>query len=476
MKKLTLLVVVLACAMTVFAKNPFKQYTQGLPFQMAEVKAPTFPKNTVNLADFGADGTGATLCTQAFQQAVDALTEKGGGRLVVPRGVWLTGPIVLKDRINLHLEAGAVIQFAADETLYPVIDTSFEGLDTRRCQSPISALDASDIAITGQGVIDGNGQYWRPVKRMKVTDNHWKNLIKGGVLKRDDYWVPSEGFAKGESGANMNVPSARTDAEWNSIKRFLRPVMVSLVRCKNVLLQGVIFQNSPAWNLHPLMCENIIINDVLVRNPAYAQNGDALDLESCKNALIVNSKFDAGDDGICIKSGKDADGRRRAMPCENVVVDGCTVFAGHGGFVVGSEMSSGVKNISVRNCQFVGTDVGLRFKSTRGRGGVVSGIYIDGISMSDIKNEAITFDLYYGKKAGNVTAAPVDETTPEFCDIDIRNINCRGCGTAFYFNGLPEKPIRNISLTNLNIIAKKDGEFHFCEGIVKDHVNVTVQK
>ncbi|MBQ1603175.1 MAG: hypothetical protein II079_04840, partial [Oscillospiraceae bacterium] len=127
--------------------------------------------------------------------------------------------------------------------------------------------------------------------------------------------------------ANMNVPNATTEEEWNAVKRFLRPVMISIVKCKNVLLQGVIFQNSPAWNLHPLMCENIILDDVLARNPSYAQNGDALDLESCKNALIVNSKFDAGDDGICIKSGKDADGRRRGRPCENVVVDGCTVFA-----------------------------------------------------------------------------------------------------------------------------------------------------
>lgn len=162
----------LACALTALAANPYKKYTANLPFAMAEVKAPNFPKTTVSLADFDADGTGTKLCTKAFERAIESLSQRGGGHLVVPQGVWLTGPIVLKDNIDLHLEAGAIIQFAADEALYPVIKTSFEGLDTRRCQSPLSAVDATNIAITGEGVIDGNGQYWRPVKRSKVTDGH----------------------------------------------------------------------------------------------------------------------------------------------------------------------------------------------------------------------------------------------------------------------------------------------------------------
>ena len=302
---------------------------------------------------------------------------------------------------------------------------------------------------------------------------------------KKDYWVPSEGYAKGEAGANMNVPNAQTDEEWNAIRRFLRPVMVSFVECKNVLLQGVIFQNSPAWNLHPLMCENVIIDDVLVRNPAYAQNGDALDLESCKNALIVNSRFDAGDDGICIKSGKDKDGRRRGRPCENVVVDGCTVFAGHGGFVVGSEMSGGVRNIMVRSCQFLGTDVGLRFKSTRGRGGIVENIYIRDISMTDIKTDAITFNMYYGGKSvaemladgdnpDNTTKMPVNEETPIFRNIDIQDIVCTNAGRAMEFNGLPEMPIQGINLKNIVITAKKDATFTNAENVKKENVNITI--
>ncbi|MCR4918652.1 MAG: glycoside hydrolase family 28 protein [Prevotella sp.] len=467
----------------------YERYTAQLPFAMPALKAPQIPQRRVVLTDFGADPTGQQLSTDAFAKAIDQLATQGGGHLVVPQGVWLTGPIVLKSNIDLHLEAGAVIQFAADESLYPVIDVSFEGLDTRRCQSPLSAYKAENISISGQGVIDGNGQYWRPVKRQKVTEGHWKRLldIPGSQEMKKGYWVPSAGYAKGERLANMNVPEGlTTDDDWNSIKRFLRPVMVSLVGCKNVLLQGVIFQNSPAWNLHPLMCENIIIDDVLVRNPDYAQNGDALDLESCKNALVVNSRFDAGDDGICIKSGKDADGRRRAMPCENVVVSGCTVFAGHGGFVVGSEMSGGVKNIKVSNCQFVGTDVGLRFKSTRGRGGVVEGIWIDNVTMADIVNDAIIFNLYYGGKSvaeqvadgdkpDTDKAYPVDETTPEFRDIHISNVRCSNAGRAMLFNGLPEKPIDGIHLNNIWIRAKKGAEFTNCKGVERNNVNISVQ-
>ena len=469
------------------AQTEYSDYTRQLPFDMTAVAAPVIPTIRVNLADYGAKGDGSELCTQAFEQAISALARKGGGHLDVPQGVWLTGPIVLQSNIDLHLHKGAVIQFAADERLYPIIDTSFEGLDTRRCQSPLSARNANNISVTGQGVIDGNGQYWRPVKRSKVTESHWKRLLKsGGVESKKDYWVPSEGYAKGEAGADMNVPKAETEAEWQAIKRFLRPVMVSLVGCRNVLLQGVIFQNSPAWNLHPLMCENIIIDDVLVRNPAYAQNGDALDLESCRNALIVNSRFDAGDDGICIKSGKDADGRRRARPCENVVVDGCTVFAGHGGFVVGSEMSGGVRNIMVRSCQFLGTDVGLRFKSTRGRGGIVENIFVNNVSMTDIKTDAITFNMYYGGKSvaemladgdnpDNTTKMPVTEETPIFRNINIEDIVCTEAGRAMEFNGLPEMPIQGIHLKNIAITAHQDAVFTNAEDITQEHVNITVK-
>lgn len=454
----------LALALTLFATiqaandNPYSTYTAKLPFKMDEICRPKIPDNQVNLKDFGAKGDGSSLCTDAFNKAFNALSKKGGGHLIVPSGVWYTGPITLHNNTDLHLEQGAIILFSEDINLYMVSETIYEGKTTRKCQSPITGKDLTNISITGKGVIDGNGQAWRPLKKMKVTDHQWKKMTgQGGIMAKKDLWYPSEEHIR------------------------LRPVLIQLSNCKNVLLQDVTFQNSPAWNVHPLMCQNIIIDGVSIRNPSFAQNGDALDLESCKNALVVNSTFDAGDDCICIKSGKDEEGRKRAIPCENVVVANCTVYAGHGGFVVGSEMSGGVKNILVRDCQFLGTDVGLRFKSTRGRGGVVENIFINGISMYNIEEDAITFDLYYGGKSvtddmdgieqqsGKALITP-DETTPCFRDIHIENIICRGARRALYFNGLPEQPITNIDLRNIYISANEEGTFSYCKDIKKENV------
>ena len=474
----------LTCAQT--SDYKYEDLYKNLPFDMPRVQTPVFPDTRVELTQFGAVGDGKTLCTEAFARAIDELEARGGGHLVVPAGIWFTGPIVLKSNIDLHLEKGAVILFSPDVDLYPLVETVFEGLDTRRCQSPISGRNLVNVAITGQGAIDGNGHFWRPLKKGKVTENQWKQTIaRGGVFKRPDYWFPYPETLRGDTISNMNVPqNLKTEEEWHSVRHFLRPVMVSLIECKNVWLQGVIFQNSPAWNLHPLLCENVLVEDVLVRNPSYAQNGDGLDLESCRNSLIVNSVFDVGDDGICLKSGKDEDGRRRARPCENVVIDGCTVFKGHGGFVVGSEMSGGVRNIAVSNCSFLGTDVGLRFKSKRGRGGTVENIWIDRISMIDIVTDPVTFNLYYGGKSAvevlesgeKVPAAvepmPVDETTPCFRGIHISNLTCAGARRALFFNGIPEMPIRDISLKNVHITSKLGAEFIYSEDITLENVTI----
>jgi len=455
------------------SKYKYDYLYEDLQFNMPYVQRPTFPDRHVNLLDYGGHPDGITLNTNAFADAMQDLSKKGGGTLIVPKGIWFTGPIVFESNINMHLEKGALILFSPDKNLYPLVETIFEGLETRRCQSPISGRNLENIAITGEGSINGSGEAWRPLKKEKVPESQWKRVIaSGGVVRGDDYWFPSEGALKGHEMSDMNVPRHdMTEEEWLEIKDFLRPVMVSFIECKNLLLEGVLFENSPAWNVHPLMCENVILDGVFIRNPGYSQNGDGIDLESCVNSIIVNSLFDVGDDGICIKSGKDEEGRLRGRPTENVIVENCKVFQGHGGFVVGSEMSGGVKNISVKNCQFLGTDVGLRFKSNRGRGGVVENIYISDIYMFNIATESFLFDLFYGGKSASEALAdgdttpvdeheiPVTDETPVFKNIYVKNLVSRNARRAMLFNGLPEMNIENINLENAFITARYGAEF-----------------
>lgn len=469
-----------ACSMTIAA---YAQQTNDLysdiPFDMPHVACPTFPEYIVNIRDFGAVSDGNTLCTEAINNAIAHVNAQGGGTVVIPAGLWYTGPIELLSNVQLHTEYGALILFTSELDAYKIIETSFEGLDTRRCQSPLYAHKAHNIAITGHGTFDGCGEDWRPVKKSKVTSKQWKELLaKANITnEKGNIWYPSEASRKGaEACYDFNVPdNITTDSEWESIKRWLRPTLLNFIDCDTILLKDVTFKNSPAWCLHPLMCTHLTIDAVQVSNPWYAQNGDALDIESCKNVMVINSTFDAGDDAICIKSGKDEDGRRRAIPCENVIIRNNTVLHGHGGFVVGSEMSGGVRNIFISDCCFIGTDVGLRFKSTRGRGGIVENIYINNIVMTNIPEEALLFDLFYGKK-GKATAhemPAVSEETPIFRDIHISNIVCRGAGRAIYFNGLPEMKISNVYIDGVTILNAKSGiEINQAENIKILNTNI----
>ncbi|MCD8185241.1 MAG: glycoside hydrolase family 28 protein [Rikenellaceae bacterium] len=437
------------CAVCTASAQPYDRYYENLPFEMTPVVLPSIPDYTVCLTDFGGVGDGLALNTEAFARAMDALEARGGGKLVVPRGTWITGPIFLKSRVNLHVSDGALIYFTEDFDAYPLIETNWEGWTALRATSPIMAHNLTDIAITGNGVIDGNGDNWRLVKKEKMTDGQWRKLQQreGSVLdEAQRLWFPNEGAMKGYFDTRHY--SELTAEEREYYKAYYRPVLASIVNCKRILLQGITFQNSPSWNVHPLLCQELTVDHVVIRNPWYSQNGDGLDVESCKNVLVVNSSFDVGDDAICIKSGKDLEGRQRGIPTENLIVDNCIVYHGHGGFVVGSEMSGGARNMLVRNCQFMSTDVGLRFKSTRGRGGVVERVWIENIDMTNIPNEALLFDLYYGRRDPNAPVPPVTEETPSFRDIHIKNITCRGAGTAMLFNGLPEMNVRNVTVEN----------------------------
>lgn len=359
--------------------HEFAYLYKGAPFEMPIVSRPVIPQYSVVLTEFGGVGDGHALNTEAFANAIQHLRKRGGGHLIVPEGLWLTGPIGLESNIDLHILSNAVIMMVADRTQYPMVDGDYGGKATRRHQSPIYARGKRNISITGGGIIDGNGDYWRMVKKDKMTVNQWNKIIASGGVLKGNTWYPTEELARGEDH---------------------RPDLISLWDCENVLLEGCTFENSANWNVHPLLCKNLIIKDVTIRNPWYSCNGDALDLDCCKNVLLTGSSFDCGDDAICIKSGKDKPGRDRGVPCENILIDDCVVYHGHGGFTIGSEMSGGVRNIRMTNCRFIGTDVGLRFKSARGRGGIVENIWIDGLYMKDIVGDAISFSLYYMDKKG----------------------------------------------------------------------------
>ena len=455
-------------------------------FNLSALKPMPFKKDSFNIIAYGAVADGITYNTKSINDAIQACNKKGGGVVVIPSGIWLTGPIVLLSNVNLHLNKNALLQFTDDLSNYKLIETNWEGVAAVRNESPISAVNADHIAITGFGIVDGNGDAWRAVKKDKLSETQWKNLLNRGGLLSDDKktWYPSESSMRGFKTEKPGViGTGKTIADFAEIKDFLRPNLVVLNKCSGVLLEGVTFQNSPAWNLHPLMCKNLIVRNVYAKNPAYAQNGDGIDVESCKNVLIENSFFDVGDDGICIKSGRDAEGRKRNMPTENVIIRNCTVYHAHGGFVIGSEMSGGAKNIYVSDCTFDGTDIGLRFKTARGRGGVVEKIFVDGIIMKNIQAEAILFDMYYEAKDPVVLAGekreepavefkPVNETTPQFMDFHIKNIVCNGASKAIFIRGLPEMNIHDITLENMTLVSKKGTEISEAMNIKLKNIKV----
>ncbi len=447
------------------------------------VALPVFAKTVVNLADFGGNSDGLVLNTAAFEKALASLAEKGGGELLVPPGIWLTGPIHMRSNINLHLERGALIQFSRDYHLYPLTVIDMKGEQEVDSTSPISGQNLENVAITGAGIIDGGGDAWRPLKKGKMGESDWKTLVKsGGVLNpKGDTWYPSpEVMNGGKLVASLRAARSLNLTDYEPAHQFLRPKMLRLIGVKRLLIEGVTFQNPPNWTLNPALCEDVSILHVFVLNSPLAQNSDALDLESCRHAVIRDCTFDVGDDGICLKSGLDAAGRRIGVPTEDVLVEGCTVYHAHGGFTIGSEMSGGVRNVRVTNCTFMGTDIGLRFKSTRGRGGVVENIDVSNVRMTDIGGAAINFNMYYGGKAPldesgqtpKITVPPVTEGTPQFRNIHIKDVICRGAGSAIVLEGLPEMPIRDIVLKDVSITSDKGVLVTDADGIHFDHVQV----
>ena len=435
-----------------------------------QVLLPRIPDRSFVVPGEGALKDGMGKNTQAIQQTIDRAAEAGGGRVILPAGIWYTGPVRLHSRIDLHLESGAVLLFSKSQEEYPLVRTDFEGMGALRTVSPLSAEDAEDVAITGSGIIDGSGQLWRPVKRFKVTETEWRRLMGQSehVLGAEDgqIWFPTASARAGAAGVPCEDPAQQYD--------YYRPVMVQFMRCRRVLVEGVTLQNSPAWNLHPCFCEHVTVRNAVIRNPYCAQNGDGLDLESCRYAEIAHTSFDVGDDAICLKSGKGAEARRLEFPTEYVDIHDCTVFHGHGGFVVGSEMSRGVRHVRVRNCSFLGTDVGIRFKSAYGRGGVVEDILIQDIRMTNIVREAVIFTMKYtlGYEKPETVSSLVQEDIPYFRDIVLERIVCLGAELALCVEGLSQKEdsISKITIRDSRFAARRRDSILYAPRIYLENI------
>lgn len=460
MKKLIVLAVVMVVGFASAIAADYGKYYQNLPVKMVQPLAPEISDYSVNIKDFGGVGDGLTLNTEAFAKAIKALDNKGGGHLVVPEGVWLTGLISLKDNIDLHLEKNAILMATPDRTQHFKVKN---GVKDKKCSPLISASKRKNVSITGEGTIDGNGAMWRPVKRSKVSDVEWKEFTGMGGMETEGgkLWFP------------FNLKHFENLAATPEAQEAMRTHLIRFTDCDRVFVSGVTIQNSPKFHLIPTRCTNVIVDGVTIRCPWNAQNGDALDISCCREVLLVNNTIDAGDDGICMKGGA---GKKAAPdgPCENILIQDNTVYHAHGGFVIGSEYSNGMKNIVVRHNRFSGTDTGLRFKSGVGRGGKTEGIYISDIVMTDIKDEAIIFECSYADKKysvkddkGEVVVPKNAECVPEWSDIHISNVTCRGAKSAISAHGLPGyECLKNITIDNSTFFyTKKDKDIEAGAGV-----------
>ena len=450
-----------------------------------QVIRPTFPDVEYCILDFAAKPSLKYNNQKAIQKAIDTCSQAGGGRVFIPAGYFLTGPISLKDNVNLVLDKNAFVKFTKSKEEYPLIWTEYEGEKRIRTISPITAEHCKNIAITGYGVLDGSGDLWREVKQAKISSDAWEKLLKKSPYvapaKSGGKWCPSktyyEGLINGEP--DYEDPNALEKAAefWD----YFRPVFVSFVHCDRVLIENVTLENSPAWNIHPRYCTNFSLCSAHIKNVSYAQNGDGIDLESCQYCEIAHCYFEVGDDAICIKSGKNRMARSIIAPTENVWIHDCKVFHAHGGFVVGSEMSRGVRNVLVENCTFVGSDVGLRFKSAMGRGGIVEDILVRNIMMSDIKAEAILLTMAYQfynptnpNEAKNVTY--LEDDIPEFRNITIEHVFCDLARDSIKIEGLEQKPIHHIQISNTEIVAKNKIMLKHCNEITLKNVIINEEQ
>ncbi len=412
---------------------------------LARIKPPKFKKKDYLVTKFGAVGDGKTLCTEAFKKAIEDCNKKGGGRVVVPKGEWLTGAIHLKSNVNLHVSKGATIKFSTNPKDYlPIVFTRWEGMELMHISPLIYAFEQTNIAVTGEGTLDGQGKsfFWK-----------WHGNPKYGgdpkvISQKPDRDKLYDMMTRG-------VPVSERVFGENS---YLRPQFIQPYKCKNVLIEGVKIIDSPMWEVHPVLCENVTIRKLHIAT--HGPNNDGCDPESCKDVLIEDCFFDTGDDCIAIKSGRNNDGRRINVSTENVIIRNCIMKDGHGGITVGSEISGGVRNLFAENCKMDSPDLwtAIRVKNNASRGGKLENFYYRNITIGTVSRAAIEIDFNYEEGAKG-------EHTPMVKNFVVENLTARDCNKAVDLQGLDNAPLFDIVLkncdfakvTNKNIVKNVKG-------------------
>ena len=407
----------------------------------------------LNVVQRGANADGETLVTDIIQQAIDEASVAGGATVYFPAGTYLTGALHMRSNTTLHLDAGAVLKFSDNPDHYlPFVQLRWEGTVMNSFSPLIYANEVDNIAIEGRGVLDGQGQNW------------WKGEYDvRGAFAASPELDPENEYQKMWVAANQGFTVS--DYYKGTIRRkFFRPPFFQAFKSTNIRITGVKFINSPFWTINPAFCQNVTIDGITIENPP-SPNTDGINPTSCKDVRISNCHISVGDDCITIKSGRDADGRKWDTPCENITITNCTMLSGHGGVVIGSEVSGSVRKVTITNCVFDGTDRGIRLKSSRERGGIVEEIRISNIVMKNIPKTAFVFNLFYDR---NIPEGPVTEKTPIFRNIHISNVTATGVNEAGMIWGINEMPVSNLTFSNINIEAKtgfaittaKEIEFH----------------
>jgi polygalacturonase len=399
------------------------------PKILARIKAPKFKKKDYLITKYGAAADGKTLATEAFRKAIEECAQKGGGRVVVPAGEYLTGAIHLKSNVNLHVQKGATIKFSTNPKDYlPIVHTRWEGMELMHLSPLIYAYEQTNIAITGEGTLDGQGKsfFWKWHGNPRYGGN--PDVISQKAARARLYEM-----------MDKNVPVA--ERIFGGEKDYLRPQFIQPYKCKNVLIEGVRIVDSPMWEVHPVLCENVIVRKLHIET--HGPNNDGCDPESCKDVLIEDCFFDTGDDCIAIKSGRNNDGRRLNTPTENIIVRGCTMKDGHGGITVGSEISGGVRNLFAENNRLdsPNLDHALRVKNNASRGGLLENFYFRNITVGEVAHAIITIDFNYeeGKRG---------QYTPVMRNFIAENVKSGKSKYVMDAQGFENAPIYNIQIKN----------------------------